>query len=59
MLIGILSQIVVFRNGESGRHVIHINLITQLLLEQLVKKTGKYQLSWEERLLIATASAFA
>ena len=57
MLIGILSQIVEFRNGESGLHVIHINLITQLLLEQLVKKTGKYQLSWEDRLLIATASA--
>lgn len=57
MLIGILSQIVEFRNGESGRHVIHINRITQLLLEQLVKKTGKYQLSWEDRFLIATASA--
>ena len=57
MLIGILSQIVEFRNGESGLHVIHINLITQLLLEQLVKKTGKYQLSWEDRLLIVTASA--
>lgn len=57
MLIGILSQIVEFRNGESGRHVIHINLITQLLLEQLVKKTGKYQLSWEDRFLIATVSA--
>ena len=57
MMIGILSQIVEFRNGESGLHVIHINLITQLLLEQLVKKTGKYQLSWEDRLLIAIASA--
>ena len=57
MLIGILSQIVEFRNGESGLHVIHINRITQLLLEQLVKKTGKYQLSWEDRFLIATASA--
>ena len=57
MMIGILSQIVEFRNGESGLHVIHINLITQLLLEQLVKKTGKYQLSWEDRFLIATASA--
>lgn len=57
MMIGILSQIVEFRNGESGLHVIHINLITQLLLEQLVKKTGKYQFSWEDRLLIATASA--
>ena len=57
MMIGILSQIVEFRNGESGLHVIHINLITQLLLERLVKKTGKYQLSWEDRFLIATASA--
>lgn len=57
MMIGILSQIVEFRNGESGLHVIHINLITQLLLEQLVKKTGKYQISWEDRFLIATASA--
>ena len=57
MMIGILSQIVEFRNGESGLHVIHINLITQLLLEQLLKKTGKYQLSWEDRFLIATASA--
>ena len=57
MMIGILSQIVEFRNGESGLHVIHINLITQLLLEQLVKKTGRYQLSWEDRFLIATASA--
>lgn len=57
MMIGILSQIVEFKNGESGLHVIHINLITQLLLEQLVKKTGKYQLSWEDRLLIATESA--
>lgn len=57
MMIGILSQIVEFRNGESGLHVVHINLITQLLLEQLMKKTGKYQLSWEDRFLIATASA--
>lgn len=57
MMIGILGQIVEFRNGESGLHVIHINLITQFLLEQLVKKTGRYQLSWEDRFLIATASA--
>ena len=40
MLIGILSQIVEFRNGESGRHVIHINLITQHFTGTTGEKTG-------------------
>lgn len=57
IMIGILSQIVEFRNGESGPHVIHINMITQLLLDELIKKTGRYGLSWEDRYLISTASA--
>ena len=57
IMIGILSQIVEFRNGESGPHVIHINMLTQLLLDQLIKKTGRYGLSWEDRYLISTASA--
>ena len=34
MMTGILSQIVEFRNGESGLHVLHINILTQLLLEK-------------------------
>lgn len=38
MMISILSHIVEFRNGESGAHTIHINIITELLLKQLVKK---------------------
>ena len=41
MMIGILSQIVEFRNGESGLHVVHIRTLTEMLLEQLVKKTDK------------------
>ena len=28
-MIGILSQIVEFRNGESGLHVIHIRTLTE------------------------------
>ena len=57
IMIGILSQIVEFRNSESGPHVIHLNIISRLLLEQLIKKKNKYHLSWQEIGLIATASA--
>ena len=57
MMISILSQIVEFRNGESGQHVLNINILTGLLLESLVKKTDKYHLNWSDRLLITTASA--
>ena len=57
MMIGILSHIVEFRNGESGLHVLHINQITQMLLDNLVKKTEQYNLTWHDRFLIATASA--
>ena len=57
MMVGILSQIVEFRNGESGSHVLNINIFTGMLLESLVQHTDKYDLSWSERLLITTASA--
>lgn len=57
MMIAILSQIVEFRNGESGMHVVNINGITRLLLEQLIQRTDKYELSWQDRFLITTASA--
>lgn len=57
MMIGILSQIVEFRNGESGSHVLNINVLTGMLLEALVQRTDKYNLSWSDRLLISTASA--
>ena len=57
MLVGVLSQIVEFRNGESGMHVLNINILTTMILEQLVKKTDKYPLSWSNRMLISTASS--
>ena len=38
MMISILSHIVEFRNGESGLHVLHIQVITDMLLRHLVQK---------------------
>ena len=36
VLVGVLSQIVEFRNGESGSHVRHIRIITETLLHRLI-----------------------
>lgn len=57
IMISILSQIVEFRNGESGLHVKHINKLTELLLERLMQKTDKYKLTWNDCSLIVTASS--
>ena len=57
MMVQLLSQIVEFRNGESGQHVLHIQTLTELLLDRLLQKTDKYPLSTDECYLIATASA--
>lgn len=57
LMIEILSHIVEFRNGESGLHVLHVNYITNLLLEQIVKKTDKYPLTNSDIRLISQASA--
>ena len=57
MMVEILSQIVEFRNGESGRHVLNVNIITGILLEQLTQITDKYNISWSDRLIITTAAS--
>lgn len=56
-LVGVLSQIVEFRNGESGDHVRHIRMITEMMLEHLLKVTNKYDISLEEKENIPLASA--
>lgn len=58
MMVEVLSRIVEFRNEESGLHVLHIKILTEMLLEYLVQKTDKYELSPDECHMIATASAF-
>ena len=57
MMINILSQVVEQRNGESGLHVRHVQVLTDILLERLVQKTDHYQVSRAERSLINTAAA--
>ena len=55
IMVGILSHIVEFRNGESGAHVQHINVLTKMLLSRLVQKTDKYDLTWQDRETIVIA----
>ena len=58
MRVEVLSQIMEFRNGESGLHVVHINTLTRLFLERLVENTDAYNLTPDDCYLISTASAF-
>jgi response regulator RpfG family c-di-GMP phosphodiesterase len=57
LMISILSHIVEFRNGESGLHVVHINIITEILLEYLIGKTDKYNLKQSDISQICMASS--
>ena len=57
LMVEILSNIVEFRNGESGLHVLHIRTITELLLRQLVQETDRYGLTGTQISLVVNASA--
>ena len=57
MLVGVLSHIVEFRNGESGAHVRHIRIITELLLRRLLEISSKYSITAEQQDMIPLASA--
>jgi putative two-component system response regulator len=57
LMIEILSNIVEFRNGESGLHVLHIRTLTELFLKALLEKTDKYDISRKDIPLICNASA--
>jgi putative two-component system response regulator len=56
LMIEILSNIVEFRNGESGLHVLHIQTITEVLLTDLIER-GKIHMNEVDKYLISTASA--
>lgn len=57
MMIGILSQVVEKRNGESRDHVQRVAQLTSILLAGLAQKTDRYPLTREMRRTIATAAA--
>lgn len=55
-MVEILSNIVEFRNGESGLHVLHIRVITGILLRTLQKLAPQYNLTPSTIALISNAS---
>ena len=57
MLVGVLSQLVEFRNGESGLHVQHIQRLTERVLEKLLERPNAYHITSEMQDNIPLASA--
>ena len=57
LMVNILSYIVEFRNGESGLHVLHVQKMTEILLQHLVTMTDQYKLTQQDIACISTASA--
>lgn len=57
LMVEILSNIVEFRNGESGLHVLHIRTITELLLKALLQRSSRYKFTASQISLIVNASA--
>ncbi|MCI6264624.1 MAG: response regulator, partial [Collinsella sp.] len=57
ILVDIMASVMEVRNGESGRHVTHIEKLTELLLGDLARRSDKYSLGNEECSSIALASA--
>lgn len=57
LMVDILSHIVEFRNGESGMHVLHIRVLTEMILRHLVQMTDQYPLTQPEIALISMAAA--
>ena len=58
LMVSILSGVVEYRNGESGPHILHIKNMTRRLLEQLLKKTDRYQIALADIPMICNAAAF-
>ena len=56
-MVSILSHIVETRNGESGAHVRNIRYITEILLNEITKRSDQYSFSAKVMLQIVNASA--
>ena len=57
VLVGVLSQIVEFRNGESGLHVQHIHRLTERVLAKLLERPNIYHITSDMQENIPLASA--
>lgn len=57
MMVSILSNIVEFRNGESGLHVRHVKSITEVLLRNFIEMNSKYEYLEKDIHIIGMASS--
>lgn len=57
MLIHIFSHVIEQMNHESGNHTLHVQITTNLLLNQIVKHTDKYNLTETDISMISSISA--
>ena len=57
IMIGILSNVLGFRNSESSEHILHIRTATEMMLRKLVKTTDVYHLTETDIAMITTASS--
>ncbi len=57
MMTTVLSHIVEYRNNESGPHVLHVENITSMLLDEIERISDKYCFTSEDKKNIANASA--
>ncbi len=57
VVMSIISHVVENRNGESGPHVIHVEQITEILLDKLTELTDDYNLTKEDKKEIVLASS--
>ena len=54
----ILSRVMGYRNGEGAEHGRHVQMITEYLLERLLERTDKYNLTRYECHRVAAAAMF-
>ena len=57
IMIGILSNVLGFRNSESSEHILHIRTATEMMLRKLVKTMDVYHLTETDIAMITTASS--
>ncbi len=56
MMSYILSFVVGYRNNESGPHVMHVEQITEIIIDEINMTTTKYYISPSEKKIIVTAA---
>ncbi len=57
MMIHVLSGIVEFRNGESGQHILDVQILTDMFVRELLNMTDKYHITEKDMYMMPMAAA--